>query len=172
MSDEKRSERVIIWLTALGVLVGLAAAFIDAIGVLDRDRPAKGADAVQESLPESTPDQEFAVNDSAPGLDFGPRTGLGVAPLSAEAISVPFDTGLEGMPLVHTPPRSGDWRRALCTGDVVIEINGAPALEGAAALEGQLLSATAALVRPRANLALAPGPDSSVRVHPGGERDC
>jgi len=161
MSDEKRNDRVIIWLTALGLLVGLAAVFIEAVGVFDRERPA------QEQA-EQVDDRAGAV----PGLEFGPHTGVGVAPLSEASTNSEYDSGLEGLPMVHTPPRSGEWRSSLCAGDVIIEINGEPAADGAEGIEAQLGEATVVLVRPRANLAAAPGPESSLRVSSGDARRC
>ncbi len=161
MSDEKRNDRIIIWLTALGLLVGLAAVFIEAVGVFDRGRPVQ----------EQTERVDEGPNE-VPGLEFGPHTGIGVAPLSEATSNAEYDSGLEGLPMVHVAPRSGEWRSALCASDVIIEINGVPAADGAEAIEAQLNDATVVLVRPRANLAAAPGPESSLRVNSGDTRRC
>lgn len=159
MTDEtsKKNDRIIIWLTALGLLVGVAAVTIEAADLFDR-QPRKQAETSDAS--------------DVSGGDFGPRTGIGIATLSADTFAGAFDAGLEGEPQVSERPRSGEWRTALCAGDVIIEIDGMVPADGAEAIEGQLEAATTALVRPRAKLAEPPGPESSLSVRRGETRRC
>lgn len=161
MAEEKRGgDRTVIVLAALGLLVGVFGLYF----------------AYQELELQKGGRQPASPTDEAPldvsGAVQRGASGLGVVSLSEGAVSVDFDPGLVGMPMVRAQPNGGAWRDGLCEGDVIIEIDGVTAQDEIEALEGQLSGATTIVVRPRAALADPPGPNTSVRVHADEARRC